>query len=636
LRLEPRETRVSGKVASGGLSPFRHPRAHANPRPACVRAMKPAEGLTQSVMDKLDYGLSEPQMVLLKNGHVFLAGQVQAPMDPPPVNQQSQAMRMRVAADVAIPSILTGSTLIGEVLFGPQFISLTFPKCWPEVMPLGSYDFAATTPMQAAFAHLQIVDTANPSTPVWDGYLDDQGRVGFASISSYDTLLDESKTFQFFVLPDVKVDLGSNGTVSAKVFDSGTNAAIPPILVKTQVGGSDLVDQPLLLKVGDTGMNAADIRTASGALNILWTYNEAMQYLATTSSINSSNARSFNDFTYFWNPNINPAGGTHFDSNNGNQIYVNGVQARDSDDMDDAVLLHEFGHKVHFVFGPARGLPAIVPGNHLPILALDPEMAWKEGWAEFFQAAVKASSVYPPGHQATAEFNSQINGAPKDSRLLVDPGPTGLIRPSATVWSNEIWVSTALYQLNSSLGIQNLIPSLNPGVGMDSLNSFVGRLNASMPTATNLILNVSPGFNTPPRPTADIATPLTLRVPSNPFLLFPLGMMPDRTSFEVLEGGSGFFTCPMPPGFFMIQIDNVISNVGIRVVGTGGRSVALDATADAIPVPGTNSFVFHIDASQHWDQSQGLSYLAVYNLSPQDPVNPQINLLQNLVVTVTQ
>jgi len=116
------------KTASGGLSGFRHPRAHSNPRPTGVWAMKPAVGLTQSPMDKLDYGLSEPQMVLLKDGSVFLAGQVQAPMDPPPVANNPQAMRRGMAADIASTSLTTGMTLLGTISSSRPFILDAYPE----------------------------------------------------------------------------------------------------------------------------------------------------------------------------------------------------------------------------------------------------------------------------------------------------------------------------------------------------------------------------------------------------------------------------------------------------------------------------------------------------------------------------
>ena len=101
------------KTASGGLSGFRHPRAHSNPRPTGVCAMKPAEGLTQSVLDRMDYGLSEPQMVLLQDGSVFLAGQVQAPMDPK-VTAQPQGLRVN-AADNVDATFYYGNGVAGTV-----------------------------------------------------------------------------------------------------------------------------------------------------------------------------------------------------------------------------------------------------------------------------------------------------------------------------------------------------------------------------------------------------------------------------------------------------------------------------------------------------------------------------------------
>ena len=90
---------------------------------------------TFSAMDKLDYGLSEPQMVLLQDGSVFLAGQVQAPMDPPVINNsQPQGMRMRAAADIATLVLVNGMTLLGTIAINPPNIILTFPNTGRKMM----------------------------------------------------------------------------------------------------------------------------------------------------------------------------------------------------------------------------------------------------------------------------------------------------------------------------------------------------------------------------------------------------------------------------------------------------------------------------------------------------------------------
>jgi hypothetical protein len=99
-----------GKVASGGLSFFSRSKTYANPRPVRVWAGENAEGCIHSVMDHLDYGLSDPKMVLLKDGSVFLAGQIQAPMEPP-TTPQSSGLKMMSAASSASTAWTIGSAL---------------------------------------------------------------------------------------------------------------------------------------------------------------------------------------------------------------------------------------------------------------------------------------------------------------------------------------------------------------------------------------------------------------------------------------------------------------------------------------------------------------------------------------------
>jgi len=65
-------------------------------------------------MDKLDYGLSDPKMVLMKDGNVFLAGQIQAPMDPPATTSQTNGLRM-MAAGPSSTALLAGSALLGTI-----------------------------------------------------------------------------------------------------------------------------------------------------------------------------------------------------------------------------------------------------------------------------------------------------------------------------------------------------------------------------------------------------------------------------------------------------------------------------------------------------------------------------------------
>jgi hypothetical protein len=68
-------------------------------------------------MDHLDYGLSDPKMVLMNDGNVFLAGQIQAPMDPPAVPRAMRwdANTKSFQSLASNMPLLVGSTLLGQV-----------------------------------------------------------------------------------------------------------------------------------------------------------------------------------------------------------------------------------------------------------------------------------------------------------------------------------------------------------------------------------------------------------------------------------------------------------------------------------------------------------------------------------------
>ena len=69
-----------------------------------------------SIMDHLDYGLTEPQLALLSTGSVFIAGQNQASMEAPVTKAGVGANKLK-AADVGpqSPSLAIGSAVNGEI-----------------------------------------------------------------------------------------------------------------------------------------------------------------------------------------------------------------------------------------------------------------------------------------------------------------------------------------------------------------------------------------------------------------------------------------------------------------------------------------------------------------------------------------
>jgi hypothetical protein len=81
--------------------------------------------------------------------------------------------------------------------------------------------------------------------------------------------------------------------------------------------------------------------------------------------------------------------GTYFDPRRDTAVVL-GDRQFDSDEFDDDVLLHEYGHYL------SRRLSGDTPpgGPHRPGDVLDPRVAWSEGWANYFSALVDGDSIY--------------------------------------------------------------------------------------------------------------------------------------------------------------------------------------------------------------------------------------------------
>jgi hypothetical protein len=72
---------------------------------------------------------------------------------------------------------------------------------------------------------------------------------------------------------------------------------------------------------------------------------------------------------------------------------VNGnVRTADTDHFDDSVILHEYGHFLEDVYGHSDS-PG---GSHNGNFIIDPRLAWSEGFANYFQAAVLSNSASVP------------------------------------------------------------------------------------------------------------------------------------------------------------------------------------------------------------------------------------------------
>lgn len=149
-----------------------------------------------------------------------------------------------------------------------------------------------------------------------------------------------------------------------------------------------------------------------GAFNILDQLLNAQDYLRTeTSNCDQSGDPNFFagcvPFTssplvkVYWTPGLSPSiyvnstGSISYYVNNRRELYLQGGQAgnvtsSDMDHFDDSVIIHEYAHFIEDVFGE----PDSPGGSHNADSIVDPRLAWGEGWANFFQAAVTGNAVY--------------------------------------------------------------------------------------------------------------------------------------------------------------------------------------------------------------------------------------------------
>jgi hypothetical protein len=121
----------------------------------------------------------------------------------------------------------------------------------------------------------------------------------------------------------------------------------------------------------------------------------------------------------------NYAGGTYFKPVT-NEAYIRGSRSSDSDEFDDAVIAHEYGHFLAHHFSRLEG-----PGGaHYIGERLDPRLAWSEGWANFFGCSVIRSPLYVDS-QASGTFSLDLerNRLPGDT-----PGIWSEHSVGSTLW----------------------------------------------------------------------------------------------------------------------------------------------------------------------------------------------------------
>ena len=194
----------------------------------------------------------------------------------------------------------------------------------------------------------------------------------------------------------------NNSYNTAYILDTPTNNT--EYSVSTTITASSSQTVRLLAKA--TG----DLK--GGAFNILDQILNAQDYLRTQTANCSTNgnANYFPDcepfsvapvvYTY-WTAGLSPgvyvgsSGGISFYLNGTSKLYILGgvngnTDSADMDHFDNSVIIHEYGHFIEDTYGR----PDSPGGSHNGNSVIDPRLAWGEGWANFFQAAVLGVARY--------------------------------------------------------------------------------------------------------------------------------------------------------------------------------------------------------------------------------------------------
>lgn len=191
----------------------------------------------------------------------------------------------------------------------------------------------------------------------------------------------------------------NNSRVKASILKSPSDK-VPYTITKTFVanGSKDI----------GTLTAPADGTTTGGAFNILDQIYQANEYLRDEVNSTTCSGKPCSAFSVapkvqvFWTPGENPGQYFGFPDNplsfyvpEDDELYILGglygdMDSSDTDHFDNSVILHEYGHFLEDQLAKTDSPGGPHNGNSI----IDPRLAWGEGWANFFQAAVSGIPVY--------------------------------------------------------------------------------------------------------------------------------------------------------------------------------------------------------------------------------------------------
>lgn len=159
-------------------------------------------------------------------------------------------------------------------------------------------------------------------------------------------------------------------------------------------------------------------QVTGGAFNILNNIVSTYEYIGANTGTDNISCLS-PKFHVYWQAGFNPAQYIYpsedpstldhisFYLRGYSELYINGgklgnVSTVDTDHFDDAVIIHETGHRIEDACGKMES-PG---GSHNGLFRIDPRLAWSEGWGNYLAAHIIRNKITDINPQASADLTA--------------------------------------------------------------------------------------------------------------------------------------------------------------------------------------------------------------------------------------
>lgn len=290
-----------------------------------------------------------------------------------------------------------------------------------------------------------------------------------------------------FIRAKAKMVVSGNNAADISVVDNTSSGAQWALVGAAFTSAAGPTTQNLNAPSGWTGSGYDVTRRSAGPFAIIDTV-----YQATQKIISVDSAASFPKLNINWSPNnITASGdlalgqiGTSFfagiaGGSGVRQMYILGAANNDTDEYDDHVVAHEFGHYLQDVFSRDDTIGGPHGGTDD---RLDMRVAFSEGWGNGWSAIALANPLYSDTSGA-----GQATGGSFDVRLgeTTNPG-----------WFKESSVERVFWDLSnaSAVGfgpVWNVIKTgLKTSPALTSIHAFARALVTSAPGASGTVQSV--------------------------------------------------------------------------------------------------------------------------------------------------